>query len=296
MNYLIIGEEYLINKEIDDIIKSSNISSDSIIKYNLSDTSIERVIEELNTYNLFQSKKIVICYNIKQVDNNSLISYLKNSSDNILIMVDQSPLDERKAITKAIKEYSKIIDVNNIDMFSYVKNNFTDYKIDNMTIRLLLDYTSSNYNRLKNEIEKLKLYKLDERVITIEDVKSLVKRDLETNIFKLADYINQRNKKKALETYYDLMKTNEDEYKIIGLLASNYRLMYQIKTFGLSNNELAKKLTINPVRVKIAHEKAYNYSQEELEKYLLALGEIDQGIKSGLKNKKNALELFLTKI
>ena len=49
-NYLIYGlDEYLINKEIDKIIKKNNIDKNSIIKYSLNEDSIDNILEDEDT-------------------------------------------------------------------------------------------------------------------------------------------------------------------------------------------------------------------------------------------------------
>ena len=62
MNYLIEGDnEILINKEIDNITKKLN--DIEIIKYDLSEKTIDNVIETLDTYDMFERQKVVIAYN-----------------------------------------------------------------------------------------------------------------------------------------------------------------------------------------------------------------------------------------
>ena len=58
MVYLIVGENSIINKEIKSIKEKNNIDNNSFIKYDLETDTTQIVIEELNTFNLFNDKNL----------------------------------------------------------------------------------------------------------------------------------------------------------------------------------------------------------------------------------------------
>ena len=84
-NYLIYGvDKYLIDKEIDKIIKKNKIDNNSIIRYSLNEDSIDNILEDANTFNLFSDTKLIIVNdaNIFTSSNDILtdkiINYLNN--------------------------------------------------------------------------------------------------------------------------------------------------------------------------------------------------------------------------
>ena len=83
MVYLIVGENSIINKEIKSIKEKNNIDNNSFIKYDLEIDTTQIVIEELNTFNLFNDKKLVVVSNTKNIEIELLEKYLNNPSDNI---------------------------------------------------------------------------------------------------------------------------------------------------------------------------------------------------------------------
>src|SRR5574344_967643 len=120
MIYTIVGEISLIDKQIKDILK--NEDTNTLIKYDLEETSILRVLEDINTISLFDEKKIIICSNINKIDNpEALIKYLDHKNDNILILTDVNKLDGTKKITKELKKKTNYIEIDNVDLFSYIK-------------------------------------------------------------------------------------------------------------------------------------------------------------------------------
>ena len=111
-NYLIYGEDlFLIKENIKKIINASKINEDSIIKYNMEENRIETLVEELNMYDMFGNKKIVISDNsiflsseVKKDNNYNtdlLLEYLKNPNpESILIIVLNKILMKEKKYQK----------------------------------------------------------------------------------------------------------------------------------------------------------------------------------------------------
>ena len=301
MIYLVTGEKSLNNLEIDKILKKEK--DYSLIKYDLEENSILQVVDELNTVDLFSPKKIVIVYSFSKIEKEHedyLVRYIEKSEDsNILILVTTEKLDERKKLTKLLKAKSKIIDTTNTNVDTYIKEELKDYKIDFGALSLLKDYTNNNYNKICQEINKLKMLKLDEKVITKDDVTSVVRKSFDKNIFDFTNAINEKNKKKMFNIYYELIENKEDELKILGVLANNFRLLYKVKILKdiKSESELMSLLNIkNPKRLYILKQETYKYDKNDLLRYLKELSELDIKIKSGLIDKKLGMEIFLTKI
>src|SRR5699024_182405 len=143
------------------------------------------------------------------------------------------------------------------------------------------EYCSYRNEKIMHELEKLKLYKLDEKVITIEDINRIVEKEYDDNIFDFVDCIIAKQKQKAYQIYQHLLLQNEEPMKIMILVANQFRIMYQVKVLsqdGMSEKEIASFLEIHPYRVKLAKEKSYSYSFADLRNNLKKLAEIDYQI------------------
>ena len=88
-NIIIVSEDKVaIDLAIKDIIKKINIKDLDIIKYDYPLTTIDYVLEDLNTYNLLANCKLIIYENCsflsKDADKSikELKEYLNNPSDN----------------------------------------------------------------------------------------------------------------------------------------------------------------------------------------------------------------------
>lgn len=306
MVYLLYGtKEFGIEEEIKTL--SKNIDEMNISKYDLNNDMLSLALEDAKTMSLFGDKKIVIIDNanmftgITSKDSEKIEDYLNHINENtiLIFVVHNDKLDSRKKITKLIKEKGKIKEFNDeLDSTNLVRRLFKDYNIEYSTIKLLIDRVGNNPLILQNEINKIKIYKENDKRVTDEDILNLTVKLIEIDIFKLIDYIIKKDKEKAIELYYEMLKINEEPIKIIVILANQFRIMYQSKELlkkGYSEKDIASILKIHPYRVKLAIQNSRNYSSKTLLEYLNNLADIDIGIKTGKLNKDLALELFILK-
>ena len=314
MVYLFYGiEDYLIQKEIDNIKQKYNIEEISISRYDLINTNIEKIIEDCEMNSMFTDKKVIIVNNSYiftgqskkgQIEQNLevLEKYINNPNiDTLLIFIsDSEKLDERKKIVKLIKQKGILKEFNTTtNINSIVKNFFNDYKISDSSITKLINRVSNNLPLLEEEAEKLKLYKDDTKEINDEDILKITNKNVDLDIFKLIDNIIMKNKKVAIETYNEMIKYGEEPIKILIMIASQIRLMYQTKLLykkGYTEKDSASLLGIHPYRVKLATEKGRKYTESDLLMYLDNLADLDSKIKQSNVDKKMAIELFILKI
>lgn len=308
MNYLLYGtEKFLIDKEIRNIINKYNIEEINISKYDLELNNLSEILEDACVVSLFSNNKLIIVENAyifsrtqnKKIDNIEILeNYLKNSSDTIIIFINNNEkIDTVKKIVKLIKEKGVIKEFNPLkNINNTVKNMFDDYKICDSSINLLIDRVGKNLELIYQEVEKLKLYKIDDKIITNKDIIDAVQININVDIFKFIDDIINKNKLSAIKTYKELLKTNEEPIKIIAMLSSKIRLMYQASKLakkGYTEEDISEILKVHKYPVHLAILSGYKYNSKILLKYLSELANLDIGIKTGEKDSKLALELFI---
>ena len=309
MVYLLYGTvDYLINKTIDKIINDNKIDEFNVNKYDLTNSLLTDIINDASSMSLFSDKKIIIVNNAyiftgtnkKYTEQNTeeLENYLNNINDNTILIftINNEKLDERKKITKSVKKNGIVKDFNSIDNISLVKNLFEDYSISNDNVKYLISRVGEDSSLLASEIEKIKIYKNDDKTITHDDITNLTTKSLEVNNFKLIDAIINKNKAEAFSLYQDRIKLNEEPIAIIISLANQIRIMYQVKQLyleGYTENNIASILKIHPYRVKLASQNARKYDSDILLNYLKQLADLDINIKTGKVDKTLGLELFI---
>ncbi|MBC2067254.1 DNA polymerase III subunit delta [Listeria booriae] len=316
--YLIIGtEDYIINETKKRLVANILDTEDTDFNYanfDLDETAIEQVIEEAETIPFFGDRRLIVASNPSFLTTEKTKSkiehrtarfeeYLNEPVDySILVIIARvEKLDERKKLTKLLKKQATIVDAkrpNDAELRKWIqsaiKNN--DFSMEIPAIERLMELTGGQLTTAMNELDKLMLYKLESREISVADVESLVVRSLEQNIFLLLDKMIALDISGALSIYYDLLKQKEEPIKILALIASQFRLLTQIKLLekqGFSQQQVAQKLKVHPFRVKIGARQAKSFSYEQLTATLERLAEMDFEMKTGYGDKAQKLEWFL---
>lgn len=287
------------------------------IKFNLYETNFNQIIEEAMTLPLFSSKKVVLIQNAyiftgekvakdQVVDMNTIIEFLeKYDGDTLLVFeVTTLKLDERKKVVKTLKKQAKLKKVEQMSeaemkqwIHSYLNQNYKEIKQD--ALDQFLTLTGIHYQLINQELEKLLLYIGDKPTINLEDVRSIVNRSLEQNVFLLTEHIQNKQKQKAVLLMRDLIQLKEEPIKLLALITSNYRLYYQsliLNQKGYSEQQIAKTVGAHPYRVKLALRQARQYSLESLLDKMNICAETDYQLKSSYMDKVLLLELFILKL
>lgn len=82
---------------------------------------------------------------------------------------------------------------------------------------------------IRMELEKLFCYTLGRAQITRADMDTICTRKISNQIFDMMNAIGDRNQKKALTLYYDLLSLKEPPMRILFLIARQFRLLAQVK-------------------------------------------------------------------
>ncbi len=305
--YVIVSDDKItIETNINKI--KTNYPNNEVVSYNLTEVPIEELIEDLDTYNFLYSNKIIIGLDAESIlhtkksevnhNLNLLEKYINNPSpDNILILVT-SAIDKRKKLNNLIISNSQVIE-EKVDIKKIIKNNLEDYQMNPKTIQFLINYCNNDNEKIINELEKLKMYCLDKKIITEEAIEKIVSKNIDDNIFTLIDDILNNKKEDAFLLYKNLILHGEQVTSIITKLANKIRLIYQTKIFlkdGKGDQEISKLLSVHPYPVKLAREISYNYSENLLLEYLTKLANLDYDLKSGHGVPEVIFETFIASI
>lgn len=310
MNYLLYGiENYLLEKEVEKIIKKNKLDAINVVRYDYTIDPLAKILEDCKTISFFSDKKGIIVDNAllfnrgkgTEEEINLLLPYLKqpNPSTILIFLNHNATVDTTKKITKAMKEVGVLKELSNVNPLSEIEEMFEGYKIEKLNIRLFQDRVGDDLAILKEEANKLKLYKLEEKEITREDILSLTTVTIDTDIFKFIDYIIGKEKGKALTMYQEMIKEGEEPIKIIALLASKFRLMYQATELtrqGYSQQDISSTLGVHIYPVKLAIQSGLKYNTKLLLSYMRQLSELDIQIKTGKIEPILGLELLLLEV
>lgn len=305
-NYLLENTDPIVIKnEAKNLIKKNNFEGSQVSIYDIEEVPLEKALEDLDTYGFLSSKKVVIIKNIdilKYDDNKKdldhLFKYLENSSSDNLLIIEVKKLDNKTKLSKELKKKCNYIE-SSLNTKSFIKGQLKGYDISQDTINLLDEYCLEDITKIYNECEKLKEYRIDEKKITSQDVRELVVRkqgDTKETTFQFSRALAEKNKKEALNLFNSLLEKNNDSIAIVGLLASQLRIIYQVKILeerNMSDREIASTLGEKEFRIKKTRELTRLYSRDELNKLIITLSDIDLKMKTTDIDPKHLIQMFI---
>lgn len=305
-SYLIESNDYLLfQSEKDKLISSKGFSEAQIDIYDLEEVPLSNALEDLDTYSFLSDKKVIILINIECIkfddnkdDLNHLIKYINNPNKDNLLIIYSNGNNTLKTI-KELKKVCKLIE-SDISIKDYIKNSFKDYKIDFKAINMLEEYCLDDFTKVVNECDKLKNYKMDDKTITCADILNLVTKKLGDSrdlTFAFSRSLALKDIKSALEKYRELLDYDIEPLSIIGLLASQIRIIYQVKLLeNKKDSEIALELGEKEFRIKKTRELTRLYSREELLNLMRELANMDYRLKTEDIDGNNLIELFILNI
>lgn len=301
--YLITGSnDSVINNTVSDILKQVNCDDNNKIIYNLKENTISDVIEEANTVSLFRSNKVILVYSssIDKLDDEELIMYLNNYNKDVYLIFIVEKSDARKKIVKLINEKGISIDSDNVDksynknyVVSYLKDN--GYKMNSNVIECFLSRVSDNINDIRNELDKLFIYKLDDKNISLDDVKLITYDNTDNIIYEFTNALLEKDENKAISMYHSFIDSNMAIDYILASIYNSYKTLYQIKELNKNNSirNISKTIGKKEYYVEKMLYRSMNYNDNELLDIIHTLAMIDKNYKSGLCNPVMEVELFI---
>ena len=313
MNYLLIGNEiYGQNQRKKQLIEQFvSIDDQMNLTYYNEDANndIRQLIIQCQTYPFLSDYRVIVyenpsfIFDSKLLDakqQQALVDYLSNPVETtVLIMVINKTVNSNSLIYKKISKYFKIEKFDKLSQNDFEKLVRDDLKTNSVNISkdaldLLLSRLDNDVEKYKNELNKLLTYGTE---LDYQDIDYLINQPIENDIFKLTNAMNQNDLAASLKVYRDLLTNNKnDVLSIIGLLASQYRSMSQVKLLsqlGYNNAQIAAKLNVSAGSVYYKLRDSLNLSAKELMNKLNQLAILDESIKSGLTEPVSGLELFI---
>lgn len=305
--YFIYGDElFLIKKEIK---KICNENDDVVPIVFHSDCSIFDFINEINTFSIFQDKKIIILNDFyllnksNSQDEKEVINSINNKNkDCILIFVysESTPRTktpffqflENKASKIEIKKYSSSEIVHVIRKIVESKGGV----ISNINCILLSTKLPNDLNLIIKEVDKLLL---EENEISKEMILTSVSKYSSDNVFEFINSFNDKDASGLFRSYKEKINNGETITNLMGQLSNALILCTTINSYTKSRiriEEIAEETKIHIFRIKKANELLKSYGMSKITNLIKMLSNLDNDIKSGKIDEIIGFEKLLLEI
>lgn len=314
--YLFTGtSEIFIKNRMNRIIQSFNKYEYTIIKYDMETTSLSTVLSDAITVPFLEELKIIILKNPKFLTKSAtstkdeikaMLKYLKSPCDSTLLIIDatNTVINQSNEIYKMLKNVARIIDYpdpEEIELKGWIVRSFDangiDIKDDALT--LLLEYIGDDQARLSQEIDKLSSYVGKGGTIRKEDIKLLVPKNINNEIYLLIKAIINHDLALTNQIYDNLITHTKDSLSIFSLISNKFKELlstYRLLKYGYSQSDIAKFYNVSTGKAYYIVQEARAFKLSDLEFYIDKLAELDYQIKSGKLEKTIGLELLLLKL
>ena len=306
--YLLCGDEaYLKIQYKDKLIKALNPDDDTMnfSKYEGKGIEVREMIDLCETMPFFADYRVILVENSGFFKNkcDELADYIKTLPDYVRMVFVEEEVDKRSRMYKAVKAEGRIVEFAKQDEKTLMRwaagiLGKAGKKITQRDMELLLTKTGTDMGNLRMEMEKLISYTEGRDVVTAEDIEEICTTQTTNRIFDMVRAVTEKNQKRALELYYDLLTLKEPPMRILFLLAKQYRQLLLAKQFaaaGLAQTEIASKLGVPGFVVRNITTCARAYTISELEQAVKDFVDAEESVKTGRLEDKLSVELLIIK-
>jgi len=313
--YVFYGNDsFIMKSKTNQLIKKYAIDEFNIAYYDVEEQEIEEAINDASTMPFMADKKAVIiknCYLLtsskpkKELPQNidAVLRYINQpSSDTVLIIqVPYPTLDERKALTKALKRVATMEQcepMDETDASGWIRRQLgkKNIKINGDALDEFLKRIEGKTEVLVSEMTKLLLYAEDKDTIDLKTIHTIITKNVEDNVYEITNQLLVRNQEKALEIYKDLVMHSEDPLRILGILVNKYREIFHVKQLlaeGKKQADIQSYFNASRGRAYYMLKNANAVDLETVKSHLKKLETIDYQIKTGQIDKNLGIELFI---
>lgn len=306
--YLLYGEEaYLRQQYKEKLMKALNPEEDTmnVARYEGKGLEIKEIIDLCETMPFFAERRIILMEGTGFFKNkcDELADYLKELPPYLYLVFVESEVDRRSRMYKAVKSAGRICEFARQDEKTLMRwaagiLGKEGRKITQRDMEFLLSKTGTDMGNLRMELEKLIAYTEGRDVVTEKDIEDVCVTRTANRIFDMVRAVTERNQKRALELYYDLLTLKEPPMRILFLLAKQFRqllLAKQMTAEGAGQSEIASRLGIPAFAVRNILSCARAYSVEELREAVEDFVDAEEAVKTGRLGDVLSVELLIVK-
>lgn len=306
--YLLYGTEDYLKKQFRDKLKNALLAEGDTMNYSYFEgkqPDTKEIAGIATTMPFFADRRLVIIENshlFKSADDN-IVDLINTLPDTTIVVFVEAEVDKRNRLYKAVKEKGYICELNqqnDNDIMKWVLAILTkeNKKLDRDTMQLFLEKTGSSMEYISKELEKLICYTMDREIITREDVEEVCVTQTTNRIFEMITAMANKNQKKALDLYYDLLTLKEPPMRILFLIARQFNQLLIVKELtenGNASAAIASKMGIQSFLVGKLQAQARVFKASALRRAIEECVTLEESVKTGRIEDRLAVELLIVK-
>ena len=306
--YLLYGEEAYLKKQYRDKLRNAIISPDDTMNYSYYEgkgVNVKEIIDLAETLPFFSERRLIVLENTGFFKNATpeLADYIKEMPESTAMIFVEDEVDKRGKLFKAVQSKGRAVELGRQDEASLIRwigasVKREGKKVTEQTVRHFLAKVGTDMENIQKELEKLFCYTLEKEIITTQDVEEICTTQITNQIFDMVNAVAEKQQRKALDYYYDLIALKEPPMRILFLLVRQFKLLLEVKELdkrGYARKDIATKTGLHPFAVGKYQEQAKSFHRKNLREIIEYGIDLEESVKTGRLSDTLAVELFIMK-
>lgn len=306
--YLLFGEEdYLKQQYRDKLVHALTEEDDTMnfARFEGKGLSEGEIIDLAETMPFFAERRVILLEDTGFFKNASekLADYMKELPEYLVMIFTEQEVDKRSRMYKAVQKagYAAEFTIQSEQtLLTWIagilkKNGKNITKADG---EYLISRTGTDMSNIYTEVEKLICYAYERPVITRGDIDAVCTEQMENRIFDMIRAVTERNQKRALDLYYDLIALKEPPMRILYLISKQFDQLLRAKELaekGYGQKEVETRLGIPGFVARNVINCARQYTREELEEIVRDCTQTEEDVKTGRLTDTLSVELLIVR-
>lgn len=306
--YLLTGEEVYLRNQYKKRLRNALLDPEETMNaasFEGKGINPREIIDLAETMPFFADRRVILIEDSGFAKNAcpELADYIPEIPESTCIILVEAEVDKRGRVYKAVKNVGRIVEFKRQDertLARWVLGTLgkEGKNITEETMHAFLGRTGSDMENIERELEKLLCYTLGKNVITTEDVEAVCTEQTENRIFDMVQAITEKNQKKALDLYADLLAMKEPPMRILFLIARQFNQLLQLKSLGgqgMDKGEMARRAGIPPFALGKYQAQCRKFTAVQLRQAVEDCVEAEEQVKTGQMGDQISVELLIIK-
>lgn len=307
--YLLYGEERYLRRQYRKKLQHALCAEGDTMNvhfYSGKEIPVGEIIDLAETLPFLAERRVIFISDsgLFKSGGEKLAEYLTAPCESTFFVFTESEVDKRSKLYKTVNSNGHAAEFAVQDEASLIRwiggmLAKDGKKITESTVRLILTKAGTDMDNLQMELEKLVCYCMDRDVVTDADVEAVCTTRVTNHIFDMINAIAEKNQKKALELYYDLLALKESPMKILLLIARQCNLLLQAKELkqkGHDMRAIASKLGMAPFIARKYTDQAAKFKTSTLRAALRQCVDAEVAVKTGRMNDVMSVEILILSV
>ncbi len=295
--YFLYGPETFYQTEVIRALRHQWITDDNqdfnLETFDARESMLSHWLGSARTLSFTGGTKLVVVRNLheavpKDQDAQALMDYAESPISETCLIITADKVDRKRKLFKALTRLKTAVACEaprESELTNWLRKRAEEksYSLSSDAARFLINRVGARPGILAKELEKTLLFVGKNKSVSEQDIAEVVGESKLENVFALTDALKIKNPGKALHLLNNQIDHGEEPIKILGALAWQFRMIWEVKHYqkkNLPSGQIAKIMGANPYAVDKASQYTSRFSTQQLRNGYFELVKADRNLKS----------------